>query len=54
MAESMSSVESLEKEVAKFAALPADKEIKLSKASGDKLQKLNDREAKLRFLSKRK
>lgn len=54
IAESMSAIDSLSEVVAEIANLPADKEVKLSKMNNSKTKKLNNREEKLRFLSKRK
>lgn len=54
IAESMSAIDNLSEVVAEIANLPADKEVKLSKMDNSKIQKLNSREEKLRFLSKRK
>tara|TARA_R110001592_G_scaffold323196_3_gene602339 strand:+ start:1375 stop:2055 length:681 start_codon:yes stop_codon:yes gene_type:complete len=54
IAESMSAIDNLSEVVSQIANLPADEEVKLSKYSNDKTRKINSREEKLRFLSKRK
>ena len=54
IAESMSDIDNLSEVVSQIANLPADEEVKLSKYSNDKTRKINSREEKLRFLSKRK
>lgn len=53
LSESMSAIDGLSKVVSEIANLPADKEIKLSKSVSKKQEKLNSREERLRFLSKR-
>lgn len=53
LSESMSAIDGLSKVVSEIANLPADEEIKLSKSVSKKQEKLNSREERLRFLSKR-
>lgn len=54
LSESLSAIDTLQDVVSKIAGLPAEEEVKLSKASGSVESKLNDKESRLRFLSKRK
>jgi hypothetical protein len=54
IAESMSAIDNLSEVVAEIANLPADKEVKLSKINNNTIKKIDSREEKLRFLSKRK
>jgi hypothetical protein len=50
----MSAIDNLSEVVAEIANLPADKEVKLSKINNNTIKKIDSREEKLRFLSKRK
>lgn len=54
ISENMGVVEKLSKVVSEIADLPADKEIKLSKASQSQNQKVTNKEERLKFFSKRK
>jgi hypothetical protein len=53
LSESMSAIDNLQKVVSEIAQLPADEEVKLSKADNDKTKIKNSREDKLNFFSKR-
>lgn len=53
VSESMSAIDELKTLVSKIADLPADEEVKLSKAEKLKKSRLKTREEKLKFLSKR-